>query len=295
MKLNVRIQNFDAGASGCDSGGRARFMRMEPGRLRKRQIDPHQQSRAAEPRSRIERNSQSKIAAPVETTLPNGIHLMILEDHRFPLVTVLFDISGAGPIYEPATSPAWPAQQRACCRMERKRARANKLPNKLIRWAHRFPRRRDSAPAQPCCPHRDCRTRSTIGSALAADVLLHPSFPADELAQYQARAKSALLQQRSQPEFLANQTMSRALYGTYPAAVVSATPESLDSLTPAMLAEWHDKHYAPQNTILAISGDVHAADADSKAARMAGGVAAIEFVRDFSSRLRPPAKRKKYF
>jgi zinc protease len=94
--------------------------------------------------------------------------------------------------------------------------------------------------------------------ALTTDVLLHPSFPADELAQYQARAKSALLQQRSQPGFLANQTMSRALYGTYPASVVSATPESLDSLTPAMLVEWHDKHYAPQNTILAISGDVNA-------------------------------------
>jgi zinc protease len=52
--------------------------------------------------------------------------------------------------------------------------------------------------------------------------------------------------------------MSRALYGTYPAAVVSATPESIDGLTPAMLAAWHDEHYAPQNTILAISGDVHA-------------------------------------
>jgi zinc protease len=94
--------------------------------------------------------------------------------------------------------------------------------------------------------------------ALTADVLLHPSFPADELAQYQARAKSALLQQRSQPAFLANQTLSRALYGKYPAAVVSSTPESLDALTPAMLAAWHDQHYAPQNTILAISGDVHA-------------------------------------
>jgi len=66
------------------------------------------------------------------------------------------------------------------------------------------------------------------------------------------------MQQRTRPGFLANQMMSRALYGTYPAAVVSATPESLDSLTPAMLADWHDQHYAPQNTILAISGDVHA-------------------------------------
>ncbi len=66
------------------------------------------------------------------------------------------------------------------------------------------------------------------------------------------------MQQRSQPNFLANQTMNRALYGTYPAAIVTATPESIDALTPAMLAEWHDKHYAPQNTVLAISGDVHA-------------------------------------
>jgi zinc protease len=67
------------------------------------------------------------------------------------------------------------------------------------------------------------------------------------------------LQQRSQPNFLANQTLSRALYGEYPAAVVSATPESVDSLTSTMLADWHEKRYAPQNTILAISGDVHAA------------------------------------
>jgi zinc protease len=66
------------------------------------------------------------------------------------------------------------------------------------------------------------------------------------------------LQQRSQPNFLAFQTMNRALYGAYPAAVVSSTPESLDALTPELLANWHDTRYAPQNTTLAISGDVHA-------------------------------------
>ena len=131
--------------------------------------------------------------------------------------------------------------------------------------------------------------------ALTADVLLHPSFPADELAQYQSRAKSALLQQRSQPNFLANQTMSRALYGTYPAAVVSATPESLDALTPAMLADWHDKRYAPQNTILAISGDVHADNADSETAPVAGGVEAFESAREISRRARRPPPRPKYF
>ena len=95
--------------------------------------------------------------------------------------------------------------------------------------------------------------------ALTTDVLLHPSFPADELAQYQAATKPALLQQRSQPNFLANQTFNRVLYGTYPAAVVSATPESLDSLTPRSSRTGTTSTTRRRIPILAISGDVHAA------------------------------------
>src|SRR6202051_2092007 len=66
------------------------------------------------PTSKVERMNRApvskdilkvKLPRPVETTLPNGISLMILEDHRFPLVTVMFDISGAGPMYEPAGPP----------------------------------------------------------------------------------------------------------------------------------------------------------------------------------------------
>jgi len=219
------------------------------------------------PTSKVERLNRApvskeilkvKLPRPIETTLPNGIHLMILEDHRFPLVTVQFDIDGAGPMYEPASQPGL-AGATARVLTEGTKTRTSKQIAEQI----------DSLGAS-LSASAGFGSGSTIVAAsglsdtfeqwfaLTADVLLHPSFPADELAQYQARAKPALLQQRSQPGFLANQTMSRALYGVYPAAVVSATPESLDSLTPAMLAEWHDKHYAPQNTILAISGDVHA-------------------------------------
>jgi predicted Zn-dependent peptidase len=50
------------------------------------------------------------------------------------------------------------------------------------------------------------------------------------------------------------------VFGNYPAAVVSATPESIDALTPNLLAKWHREHYAPQNAVLGIAGDVHAAE-----------------------------------
>src|SRR5215469_4460109 len=66
------------------------------------------------PTSKVERLNRAPVSKdilkvtlprPMETTLPNGIHLMILEDHRFPLITVQFEIDGAGPMYEPAGQP----------------------------------------------------------------------------------------------------------------------------------------------------------------------------------------------
>lgn len=219
------------------------------------------------PTSKVERLNRAPVSKdilkvtlprPTESTLPNGVHLMILEDHRFPLITVQFEIDGAGPMFEPAGQPGL-ANATAALMTEGTKTRTSQQIAEQI----------DSLGASLSAASGFGSGSAVVGAsglsdtfdqwfALTADVLLHPTFPADELAQYQSRAKSALLQQRSRPGFLANQTMSHALYGSYPAAVVSATPESIDALTPAMLADWHAKQYAPQDTILAISGDVHA-------------------------------------
>ena len=219
------------------------------------------------PTSKVERLNRApvskdilnvKLPRPREITLPNGINLMILEDHRFPLVTVLFDINGAGPMYEPAGRPGLAGATARLLTDGTKTRTSKQIAEQIDSLGASLSASAGFGSGSAVLSASGLSDKFDQWFALAVDVLLHPSFPADELAQYQARSKSALLQQRSQPGFLANQTMSRALYGAYPAAVVSATPESLDSLTPAMLADWHNKHYAPQNTILAISGDVHA-------------------------------------
>jgi zinc protease len=219
------------------------------------------------PTSKVERLNRApvskdildvKLPRPIETTLPNGIHLMILEDHRFPLVTVQFDIDGAGPMYEPAGQPGLAGATARLLAEGTKTRTSKQIAEQIDSLGAALSASAGFGSGSTVVAASGLSDAFEQWFALTADVLLHPNFPADELAQYQARAKSALLQQRSQPGFLANQTMSRALYGTYPAAVVSATPESLDALTPAMVADWHNKHYAPQNTILAISGDVHA-------------------------------------
>src|SRR6202049_4563114 len=66
------------------------------------------------PTSKVERLNRApvskeilrvKLPRPVEATLSNGINVMIVEDHRFPLGTGHFDINGSGPLYEPANQP----------------------------------------------------------------------------------------------------------------------------------------------------------------------------------------------
>jgi len=219
------------------------------------------------PTSRVERLNRApvskeilkvKLPRPTEETLPNGIRVLILEDHRFPLVTVEFDINGAGAIYEPAAQPGLAAATARLMTEGTKTLTSAQLAEQIESLGASLSTSAGFGSGSAEVFASGLSDTFEEWFAVTLDVLLHPSFPASELAQYQARTKPALLQQRSQPGFLANQTLSRALYGKHPAAVVSTTPLSLDSLTPAMLADWHAKRYAPQNTILAISGDVHA-------------------------------------
>jgi zinc protease len=220
------------------------------------------------PTSKVERLNRApvskeilrvKLPRPVEATLPNGINVMILEDHRFPLVTVEFDINGAGPIFEPANQPGLAGATARMLDEGTKTRTSKQIAEQIDSLGASLSASAGFGSGSAVLSASGLSNTFEQWFALTTDVLLHANFPADELSQYKARAKPALLQQRSQPNFLANQTFSRALYGDYPAAVVSATPESVDALTSAMLADWHDSHYAPQNTILAISGDVHAA------------------------------------
>jgi zinc protease len=91
---------------------------------------------------------------------------------------------------------------------------------------------------------------------LASDILLHPSFPDDELARYKQRTRASLAQQRANPAFLAAEVFSRAVYGPHPAARISPTLASLDRVTRDDLLAFHRAHYLPDRAVLAIAGDV---------------------------------------
>ena len=56
---------------------------------------------------------------------------------------------------------------------------------------------------------------------IGADVVLHPSFPDEEVARYKLRTRAQLRQRRGTAAFLAAELFNRLIYGTHPASRLS--------------------------------------------------------------------------
>ena len=95
---------------------------------------------------------------------------------------------------------------------------------------------------------------------LLSDLVMHPSFPADELEKYKKRQLGELEDEMSRPSFLADREFHKALYGNTNYAVTAPTPEQINAVTSVMLSEYHHKYYVPGNAVLGIVGDVNTSD-----------------------------------
>lgn len=90
--------------------------------------------------------------------------------------------------------------------------------------------------------------------------MLHPSFPASELAKFKQNEGASLEQRLANPAFLAQQGFRRVIYGDTPMALASATKESIEKISVEDLKRFHEKHYVPGNTILGVTGDFTASE-----------------------------------
>ncbi len=100
--------------------------------------------------------------------------------------------------------------------------------------------------------------------ALFADVILHPTFPADELASLKQRNIGALGFQRSDAGFLGGEKMAQVLYGKHPGGRYSMSADQINAITTEALKAFHAAAFKPNNAIFAIVGDVKPADVVAK-------------------------------
>ncbi|MCG3179359.1 MAG: hypothetical protein BIFFINMI_01694 [Phycisphaerae bacterium] len=90
-----------------------------------------------------------------------------------------------------------------------------------------------------------------------SDVVLHPSFPADELEKYKAFTQAAIERVGDDLGASASAIFLRQYFGDSPyGRMVLGTRESVDKLTAKELAAFHGRFAVATNGVLAIFGDI---------------------------------------
>lgn len=219
------------------------------------------------PASKVERKDrapvsreilQVKVPRPLEARLKNGLTVLIFEDRRAPFISVQLYIGGAGALFEPSAT-AGLANATATMLTEGTTSRSS------IEIAETIDRLGAAVSAGSSFGSPDTVLSASGLSenfdewfALGVDVLLRPSFPADELEKLKQRQRAAVREQRSSSGYLTSESFHGAVYRDHPAARVAPTLQSIDRLTREALLQWHRDRYSPGNAILGIAGDVRA-------------------------------------
>jgi len=132
----------------------------------------------------------------------------------------------------------------------------------------------------------------SLGFELLNDVVRNPAFKSDELERQRQQAISGLRVSYEDPDYVAGLVFDRLVYGFHPYGLPNnGTPESLQSITVDDLRTFHKAHYAPNNAILAVVGDVTPQEAFSGAERAFGNWSSHDVKADDAGAPPEPTRR----
>ncbi|HYS54053.1 MAG TPA: pitrilysin family protein [Thermoanaerobaculia bacterium] len=92
--------------------------------------------------------------------------------------------------------------------------------------------------------------------ALLDDVAEHPAYPKSEVDLAKTNFAQEIEEQRSQPDFVANEQFEKAMFGRHPYGFVVPEPSAIAGITREGLKQFAASHYAPNNAHLIVVGDL---------------------------------------
>jgi predicted Zn-dependent peptidase len=213
-----------------------------------------------------------KLPRPVERQLSNGLRVVILESHRAP--TIALSISVPSSNLRDGAMPGLSEATAALMMLGTTTKSARQISETLADLGATVSfgagggggGRGGSAPAGGSATITVNALSENFDAAMAlmADILLHPSFPADEFEKWKTRQRGQLEQSRTQPNALSSETVMRVLYPQDARQFTRLTLDSLNKLTRESLIEHHKKYYVPSGELAGISGDIAPKDAVAK-------------------------------
>lgn len=201
-----------------------------------------------------------------ESTLPNGMRLLVVESHAQPVLSVTLSFP-AGDVTDPAGKEGL-ATLAAQVLTKGAGARTGDQISSAI----------EGVGGSLSATSGDdfftagfdvLRDHAELAFSLLADVVRRPTFPADEVDLARTQAISGLRLDLSQPSAIAARTFAHEIYGNNPYGR-HATEASYGAITRADVTGFAAAHLRPSGALLVMAGDVTPAQARAFALKAFG-------------------------
>ncbi|HEU0139110.1 MAG TPA: pitrilysin family protein [Bryobacteraceae bacterium] len=187
------------------------------------------------------------------TRAANGLRIFVVEDKRFPIVTVRWGFQ-AGSKFDPGDLSGLAETTAALLKEGTTTRTSREIAEELATIG--------GAISASTTPDHVILAASALAEHLPklmeilGDVVLNPSFPEEELELYKQNRVQELLAARSQADTLADERFNQVIYGKHPYARILPAGDSVARITRKDVMAFYSKFFALNNSVLIAVGSI---------------------------------------
>lgn len=205
---------------------------------------------------------------PSRFVTDNGLTILVRESPAFPIVTIKVIIR-AGSIRDPegkaglANMTADLLDEGTSTRSSTQIAEETDFMGARLSTASRA----DYSTASLQVLKKDLES----GLSLLSDILLNPNFPKREVDRLRDEIKGQLIAEEDQPGTVAEKAFNRIIFGSHPYHLpVEGTTHTIENISRADITSFHNRYYRPNNTFIAVVGDITVQEVEEQINRFFG-------------------------
>ncbi len=198
--------------------------------------------------------SEIKIPEITKITLPNGLKVMVIEDHKLPLVKgrMMFK---AGSVFDPPEKVGLSNIFYEVWRLGGTKTKTGDEIDEFLESRSAYIE--SSGDQEYGILNFNClKENFKEVFPIFVELLLSPAFREDKLELSKSQAKSVISRRNDEPQSIVFREFSRIMYGKDNPYARIEEYDTIDAITQKDLFEFHKKYIFPENAIFAIWGDI---------------------------------------
>jgi predicted Zn-dependent peptidase len=203
---------------------------------------------------------ESKVKFPsyYEKTLPNGLKVIVIENHEQPIVYVSFVVK-SGSTYD-GELPGLASVTAELLTKGTKTRSATQIAEEID-----FVGGSLNATASWDATNVSVfvlKKYLGVGVDILQDVVLNPTFPEEEIERVKTQRLASIKQSKAEAGYLAGVRFSKELFAGHPYANVSGgNEESIQKMKRDDLVKFYQTHFIPNNSFIIFAGDITPSEA----------------------------------